>query len=100
MKRIALWSALLSLVFGGAALTYGFARADAGRTDCPGTVVCPLTGDEVCEDRCPLLKADRSDCPGQIVCPITGEPTCRDECPLAKVDEATNATPACCRTKP
>lgn len=27
---------------------------DAGRPDCPGQVVCPLTGDPVCADRCPL----------------------------------------------
>ncbi len=24
------------------------------RPDCPGKVVCPLTGDLVCADRCPL----------------------------------------------
>ncbi len=28
-------------------------EADTTRPDCPGTIVCPLIGDEVCADRCP-----------------------------------------------
>ena len=24
------------------------------RTDCPGKIICPLTGELVCKDRCPL----------------------------------------------
>jgi hypothetical protein len=27
---------------------------DAGRADCPGQIVCPITGELVCIDRCPL----------------------------------------------
>lgn len=100
MKRIALTSALLAVVTGGSVLAYGITRPSAERPDCPGTVACPITGEEVCKDRCPLLNANRSDCPGQIACPITGELVCRDECPLAKTAGATDATPACCRAKP
>ncbi len=28
--------------------------ATTDRPDCPGKVVCPLTGELVCKDRCPL----------------------------------------------
>jgi len=45
------------------------------------------------------VSADRPDCPGQIRCPLTGELVCRDLCPLNK-SEATAAeqhTPPCCR---
>lgn len=30
---------------------------DAARADCPGQVACPLTGELVCKDRCPLIGA-------------------------------------------
>ena len=29
-------------------------ETDAIRPDCPGKIVCPLTGELVCKDRCPL----------------------------------------------
>jgi len=35
---------------GGMAL----AGANQGRPDCPGQIVCPVTGKLVCKDRCPL----------------------------------------------
>ncbi len=58
---------------------------------------------------------DRPDCPGKIVCPLTGELVCKDRCPLANAGDATNdrapdavsaaasaaapadSRPACCR---
>ncbi len=46
--------------------------------------------------------AERADCPGKIVCPLTGELICRDLCPLeAKESEApkADAKPACCSAK-
>ncbi len=33
------------------------------RADCPGKVVCPLTGEPVCKDRCPLNEAQKEDKP-------------------------------------
>jgi len=46
---------------------------------------------------------DRPDCPGKIVCPITGELVCRDRCPLGEqaatdtaADTATGFS-SCCR---
>lgn len=44
----------------------------------------------------------RADCPGKIVCPLTGELVCKDRCPLgAQKADATedNFIPACCRAK-
>lgn len=44
-------------------------------------------------------KAEREDCPGKIVCPLTGGLVCADECPI-KSGETTAApvaeAPACC----
>lgn len=28
--------------------------ADSNRPDCPGKITCPLTGEQVCADRCPV----------------------------------------------
>ncbi len=50
------------------------------------------------------VAAERADCPGKIVCPITGELVCKDRCPLGAEDTdegvseaATPAeTPSCC----
>ena len=56
------------------------------RTDCPGKMICPMTGELICVDQCPLAKKDasRMDCPGQMVCPATGALICIDKCPVAK----------------
>lgn len=45
--------ALLILTLVG--LTTGVAAA-INRDDCPGIKLCPLTGQPVCVDRCPLQK--------------------------------------------
>jgi hypothetical protein len=31
-----------------------------------------------------MLAAERADCPGKIVCPITGELVCADRCPAGQ----------------
>jgi len=44
--------------------------------------------------------AARADCPGVIICPLTGEPVCGDRCPLnAKRIESATRT-ACCGGTP
>jgi len=71
------------------------------RSDCPGKIICPLTGELVCRDRCPAVDQQRDDCPGRIECPINGELVCKDRCPLgeqAANDQATEL-PACCRAR-
>ncbi len=40
----------------------------------------------------------RPDCPGKIICPLTGELVCKDRCPLgAKQHVESTDLPACCR---
>jgi len=73
---------LAAAVVVGSLVAYSLAFASTQRADCPGTATCPLTGEKVCNDRCPLLDPAREDCPGKIECPLTGELECRDECPL------------------
>lgn len=43
--------------------------------------------------------ADRADCPGKIVCPITGDLVCNDRCPLGTgPQEERPSLPSCCQT--
>ncbi len=78
MKIKALWSVGLLAVLTGAAGAYGLANAtdDAWKDDA------------------------RIDCPGKIVCPITGKLICSDECPVGDHPQPSdNAPPACCQSK-
>lgn len=64
---------------------------------CPGTVVCPQTGERICADRCPLAGEAADECPGTIVCPIDGQTICEDRCPLAGEKAAVaSASGPCC----
>lgn len=78
----------------------GLAAASSERPDCPGKIVCPMTGKLVCKDQCPARDANRPDCPGQIVCPLTGQLVCKDRCPAnganASNSDAT-APCSCCK---
>lgn len=40
--------------------------------------------------------SSRPDCPGTIVCPLTGEPVCRDRCPANAEQIKTEVLPSCC----
>ncbi len=96
-----LWIVGLLLILGVSVAAYGFSQTEE-RADCPGKLVCPLTGEEVCKDQCPLVDANRADCPGKVECPLTGEMVCRDECPLSadsKTTKADEELPPCCRGK-
>lgn len=78
----------------------GLASQQTTRTDCPGKIECPLTGELVCSDQCPAIDQRRADCPGRIECPISGELVCKDRCPVQNSAEQTAAveeTPACCK---
>jgi len=57
MKKTALWTAVAVLALTGSLFAYRFASANGARTDCPGTISCPITGEEICRDECPLLDA-------------------------------------------
>lgn len=81
MKKFAVALCLAAIAMVGVA-TIPLAFADVESNDCPGKVLCPITGEVVCKNQCPLIDPDRSDCPGKVECPLTGELVCRDECPL------------------
>ena len=96
-----LWIVGLLLMLGLTVAAYGFSRAGEP-ADCPGKIDCPLTGQEVCKDRCPLVDANRADCPGKVDCPLTGDLVCRDECPLGaggKTAKSDEELPPCCRSE-
>ena len=57
--------AVLALV----ATAYASKPSSNARSDCPGKIICPFTGDLVCRDRCPTVDPNRGDCPGRIECP-------------------------------
>lgn len=48
LRRLLMVAGVLTL--GG----IGWAAAGSERLDCPGKIVCPVTGKLVCKDRCPL----------------------------------------------
>ncbi len=87
--------AVLALV----ATAYASKASSNARSDCPGKIICPLTGDVVCRDRCPTVDPNRGDCPGRIECPVTGELVCRDLCPAGGTvaqNTKTGSRPSCC----
>ncbi len=80
----------------------GWAAVGSERSDCPGKIVCPITGKLVCKDQCPARDANRPDCPEQIVCPNTGKLVCKDQCPvnnpsITNTETSATATPSCCK---
>jgi len=81
MRNLVVALCLIAIAVGGLT-TYSLAFADSDSKLCPGKVVCPITGNEVCKDECPLVDANRVDCPGKVQCPLSGKPVCSDECPL------------------
>lgn len=80
--KTALWTSAAVVALAGGLFAYDLAFASGNRADGPGKIICPLTGEEISKDQCPLIDPDRPDCPGGIVCPLTGELVCRDRCPL------------------
>lgn len=92
------WMLGLLLMLAVSVAAHGYSRSGE-RADCPGKVICPQTGDEICKDQCPLIDAERADCPGKIECSLTGEPVCRDKCPSLAAGEDIQAaveSPSCC----
>lgn len=86
-----------ALAFAGLAV-FGFAllgavSAQGERSDCPGRIVCPQTGELICRDKCQTVDPTRPDCPGRILCPETGKLVCIDRCPL---QPTVVSKPSCC----
>ncbi len=92
IRRLSAVALLGALAVGATTL----ALSDSNPTPCPGTILCPQTGETICADRCPLTGDNADDCPGTIVCPLTGETTCKDRCPVEGEEPAEPTTRACC----
>lgn len=75
MRKTLIAVAVLAVVGGGVAL------AASG------------TSEEVLKD------PSRADCPGMIECPLTGEMICADECPLNNEAKSDGDVPPCCKDK-
>lgn len=43
-----------------------------------------------------VVNGERADCPGKIVCPITGELICADQCPAESGMAVASGTRSCC----
>jgi hypothetical protein len=53
-RKLILSTVTVAAVALGALGGMKLAASSAERSDCPGKIVCPLTGQLVCKDRCPL----------------------------------------------
>lgn len=74
MRKILIVLGALALLGGGVAVASSYCGADLPRDPA------------------------RADCPGLIECPLTGEPICADQCPL-RTNDASKPLPPCCRGK-
>jgi hypothetical protein len=79
MRKAAVWAAVAAVVLGGGASAYKLANAGG--------------------DVASLFDPNRPDCPGQIVCPLTGDLVCRDQCPLGDASALENEALSCCQGK-
>ena len=52
MKKKVLLSMAVAVALGISA-AYPLAFASGGRSDCPGKIVCSITGEVICSDQCP-----------------------------------------------
>lgn len=52
MKKKVLYLALPAAIL--ALVGTGIWAVANDRPDCPGKIVCPITGDEICADQCPI----------------------------------------------
>lgn len=79
MHKTLITLAVLALIGGGVALAATGGNddilKDPNRADCPGLIECPLTGDMICADECPLNNGEKAE------------------------DNATADVPPCCRDK-
>lgn len=54
MKKKTVLAALATLTLLSAGFAYRAAAGSGERPDCPGKIVCPLTGEVICADQCPI----------------------------------------------
>ena len=56
MKKFVLSLGTVLLLVGGGALAFAVIQTSAKQPDCTGTIVCPITGEEICPCCCPLAQ--------------------------------------------
>lgn len=75
MRKTLLTLAVLALIGGGGAIAASGTNSDVlkdpSRADCPGLIECPLRGEMICADECPLNNGDKAD--GDV------PPCCKDK---------------------
>lgn len=63
------------------------------------TIVNSIENPSCCQGKLVETSAVRPNCPGKIVCPLTGELVCEDRCPLGeRQTKAQAAAQSCCKT--
>lgn len=79
-RRVLLGSVLglgaTALALGAMALS----QTATDRPDCPGKIVCPLTGELVCKDRCPLGASAEKSARTTETATITEQKNCCGNC--------------------
>lgn len=60
MKKFGLWLTAVAVLLVGGAFAFGLAQTKGERPDCPGKIICPVNGEEICKDRCPLTETKDS----------------------------------------
>jgi len=79
------WTMTMLAAAGTAVGAYALAKGgNATRADCPGTIVCPLTGEAVCRDECPLTDGARDASPVSPCCGGSVDATTPHAKPAAK----------------
>lgn len=71
MKKPMLWITAAALI-GSSALAYALVSGDK-REDCPGKIICPITGQEICKDQCPLIPTGEVPSPVGSACCGSGK---------------------------
>ena len=66
MKKVLLWLVAAALL-GSGTLSYALVSGEK-REDCPGKIICQITGEEICKDQCPLTKGATAEPVGASCC--------------------------------
>ena len=71
MTKPMLWLASAALI-GSGALAYALVSGEK-REDCPGKIICSVTGQEICKDRCPIVTKEERPSPVGTACCGSGK---------------------------
>jgi hypothetical protein len=69
MRKVAIMAATGAVAVAAGGMAAHMLGNDPDRPDCPGRIVCPITGDTICADQCPLEAQAR-----EVSLPVTEAP--------------------------